>query len=472
MKYFTAFLLEYYLSKDQIIEIYLNTAFMGSGVRGMEAAARKYFGYSFKKEAAQIGSFTPHMAAMLAVTLSAPSLRNPAKPPQIEILRRLLIEMRRAGAPVTDAMLVDEAIIRAARRLTSVRGKGEAMPRRFSFYRDAAVREIRLNATGLAPARAVEAALSYRSVHQLYLERAEAQFRRRFKTSAVDYPRLFAVVIDLATGGVTAQIGDAARMYPASLTKPFIYACALRDGATPDSRLRDAPLGLNPPIRNSYTGYAGEITLQAALARSTNTVPVGILLERGVGCLRGVFKDIGFGAPWLTGSGRDLESRTRSMALGAEPVPIPALIDSYLALATCGAITRHRRVGAIWSVSDGSSQRLEGVSSGREAAGWIDDAHSMMRAVAHHGTARGLIVDRPIAAKTGTADGYRQFSIVTFTNRYLVLMTLAADPGRRPGKALASGTLVETVRSLNANLHLGEPIGALGCRRRTGKRPG
>jgi len=89
--YFTV-LIEFFWTKERIMEVYLNVAEMGKGIYGVEAAAREYYG----KPASHL---TRHEAAMIATTLPAPSKRNPARPSSYmkRYQRRILWNMNNLG---------------------------------------------------------------------------------------------------------------------------------------------------------------------------------------------------------------------------------------------------------------------------------------------------------------------------------------------------------------------------------------
>jgi membrane peptidoglycan carboxypeptidase len=95
--------LEGFLSKDRILEIYLNVAEWGPGIFGVQAAARAYFGRD-------AGDLTLRQAAALAATLPHPLTSNPSfHPGRMEWRRNVLLERLR-GPPVppeTDAILPD-----------------------------------------------------------------------------------------------------------------------------------------------------------------------------------------------------------------------------------------------------------------------------------------------------------------------------------------------------------------------------
>ena len=453
-----AIALDSLFTKDEILEIYLNVAPFGKQTRGIESAARRYFGYSFKKAGKQRIAFDALLAAQLAVTLSAPTKRNPSRDRNLELAVGLLKRMEADGidlGPLPAALVPPFEVTDELRKEAARRGD-EALPRASRYARDRAVQE----AAELAPgySSALEATLFYRSDHQLYLERAIERFYG-ITGRRDDYPHLVALVVDNRTGGVTAQYGETAglEMYPASLVKPFIALCALHNGLPPGFLLIDEPFG-NPPIQNANHSYAGAITLEQSIMQSTNTTAVYLYKRLTRDCVDLVFEGLGLKS-WLRGES------DRATALGAAPVPIVTLLESYLAIATCGRIGRIRYLDSLWapdgSVFEPPQLGSDGVHP--ELARALGQLHHILGRTARFGTAKGVYSSFPIAAKTGTSDGNRQISLVSYTSDFTVLVSVRADAPARIRRELWGANLRGFVGNLNANIHIGAAPRAFGC---------
>lgn len=266
--------LERHFSKQEILEIYLNRVYLGSGAWGMDAAARMYFGVSARR-------VTLAQAAVLAGLPRAPSRFNPRVNPAAALARgkEVLAAMAESGvitdeqaraaaakigfppSPVAPGWFADW-IAEQSRAL--VAPDADAVLRTTLDARDQAVAETRLSALLEGPGAAawvVEGAV---------------------------------VVLDAATGAVRAMVGGRnfrdspfnravlARRQPGSAFKPFVWLTALEAGLAPDDMVLDAPLRIGSwtPM-NLERRYLGEITLEEALAQSVNTASVRLLMRSG-----------------------------------------------------------------------------------------------------------------------------------------------------------------------------------------------
>lgn len=461
---FVALWLDVIFAKEELLEIYLNTVYLGDGVRGVEAASRKHFGFSLKRSRAEAARMDAVMAAQLAVALSNPIRFDPRSTRDAGRIAALLAQMRQSGFDL-GRITPDEASVR---RLIAGRKRAEKPPVPVAAaHRDRSVAQ----AARVAPnaAAVYEAATYLRSDHQIYLEKEIATYRRTTKALDRDYPNVLGYVIDLETGGVTAQVGHSAQVYPGSLTKPFILLCAYLEGMKPNKVVIDEPYGDPPQITNRGRGYFGRITLERALALSVNSVFARLVDTLGIDCLTRMATALS--APmWLSSGGAEGTLGRRTLALGAAPVELAGLLDGYLALATCGRLTRHSHLAALWR-------------PGRFAAGWssasdphtpnpqlhtaIADVQRGMQAAATIGTAHVVGEGFPrgrVAAKTGTDDEGRQFAIVAFTSRWMVYLSFWTDRPREPGRIARPGaSLAPAMAQLLVNLHIGVEANPLAC---------
>ncbi|WP_102957580.1 transglycosylase domain-containing protein [Mangrovicella endophytica] len=450
--------LERNFSKDEILELYLNTVFMGEETKGIEAAARHYFGYSFKFEGAQ-KPFTPMMAARLAVTIKDPSFGNPDKPRNAERAKRLLAAMETRGVGSLTPATAKAFKLEASRRDL----REHHLDSRFQFARDIAVRE----AGSLVPQAkgAVDIVSHYDSETQLYVERAIDRYARGFARAG--YDQLVAYVVNNRTGGIEAIVAPPApTFYPGSTVKPFVALCGLVDhGMTADSTVEDSAVGV-PPVANFDHHYLGKIRLAESLAKSRNPPFVRLLARWGASCPNASLAKMG--SPF-----RFKNASIRQMALGAEPVPLMDILQSYVTLASCGRIAEAPRlVKEIRDRKDGRilyRHRPGGVAMNDKLLAGYDALHSMLSETARAGgTADGSrFRGAAVAAKTGTSDDNRQVTLVTFTADYTVLVSVAASNPKRIQRPLTGHALVGLVRRINANIHDGLPVTPLGCDAKT-----
>jgi penicillin-binding protein 1A len=267
--------LERQFSKQEILEIWLNRVYLGSGAFGMDAAARVYFGTS----ARQVNVW---QAAMLAGLPRAPSRINPRVNPEAAAARAR--EVLNAMAE-TGALRPDQAATAAAQITPFPR------PSRAAGWFSDWVSE---QADPLLPDGADA------TIRTTLDPRIQATVEARLK-SLLDGPGAEAnvtqgaiVVLDPQTGNVRALVGGkdyraspfnravVARRQPGSAFKPFVWLAALEAGARPDDTVLDAPIRRGTWSPSNFDGkFRGEITLEEALAHSANTAAVRLLIQAG-----------------------------------------------------------------------------------------------------------------------------------------------------------------------------------------------
>ncbi|SKA05067.1 transglycosylase domain-containing protein [Consotaella salsifontis] len=450
--------LEWHFDKKTLLELYFNTPFMGHGTKGIEAAARHYFGYSFKKAGRwQPVAFTPEMAASLAVTIKNPTGGNPTEPLNMARARRLLLAMGIEPKVLSEKAVRDPGLPR--RFAAAAFEESGRLSDQFSSARNLAAFEVSAR-LGAEP-RTLDVVTYYSSEIQLYLEKAIATYYPRIE--AAGYDRLTAVVVDNANGGIRAIVAPPnARIYPGSTVKPFAALCAIVDhGWTEGTKMLDTPVGV-PPVRNFDRHYLGSIALETALMRSRNPPFVRLVGSFGADCPNGILARMN--SP-LRLSG----PTARSLALGAEPVSLKDLLGAYVTIATCGRVANAPMM--VEEARDALTQKvvMRQTAKGLPAAdarltNGFDMLHAMLAKVTGPGgTANGSRFVREVAAKTGTSDNNRQITLITFTGAYTVLVSAGASDPAKLKRRYSSSALVPLVKNLNSNIHPEDYRGALGC---------
>jgi penicillin-binding protein 1A len=281
------------LSKDRILELYMNQVYLGEHAYGFGSAAHAYFGKP-------LASLSLAETAMLAGLPKAPSSMNPvvnfprAKRRQEYVLGRMLAlgmisqddyrEARAARLAVTDdspGSFAGDAghVAELARQLARERFGDEAYTRGLNVY------------TTVSSARQT---LAYDAVHG-GLE-GYARRHRKFVKALSQGPQAALVSLDSATGAIEAMVGGAdfaasrfnhatqAQRQPGSTFKPFVYAAALERGVSPGTVINDAPLanGSRWQPSNDDSRFVGPITVRQALAESRNLPAIRTLQAIGI----------------------------------------------------------------------------------------------------------------------------------------------------------------------------------------------
>ena len=385
--------LERHFTKAEILEIWLNRVYLGSGAWGMDAGARLYFGVSARH-------VSLWQAAVLAGLPRAPSRFNPRTDPAAAAARgrEVLAAMVTAGA-----ITQDQATEASKRMVFAPHGTGGG------WFADWAATQAEAS---IPPG--TDAVL--RSTLDLRLQNV---VETRLRT-LLDGPgkRVRAhqgavVVMDAATGAVRAMAGGLdyaqgaynratlARRQPGSSFKPFVWLNALEHGARPDDLVLDGPLRIGDwsPV-DFEPGWRGEVSLEQALALSLNTAAARLEMQYG-------------GPPAVASVAHRLGVASKlpdlpSLALGTGEVGLLEMTTAYASFFNGGrAVTPHAVISA---TADGKPVPIawapaHQVMDPNLAAMMV----RMMAAVVRRGgTGAGAAVPgRFVAGKTGTTQDNR-----------------------------------------------------------------
>src|SRR4051812_43432173 len=269
---FLATWLESRLTKNEILKLYLDRAYMGGGAFGVDAAAQYYFG----KSARDVNLSEAAMLAGLfkAPTRFAPHVNLPAARARANVVLDNLVE----------AGFMTEGQVFGARRnpATPVDRRDEHSP---NYYLDWAFDEMK-KLVDTFPKSMSERAFVVRTAIDINVQRAmESAIETSLRQYGHEYhaSQAASVLIDL-DGAVRAMVGgrdygqsqfnratDALRQ-PGSSFKPYVYATALSNGFKPTSIVVDAPICLGNWCPANYShSFSGSVTITQALVRSINT---------------------------------------------------------------------------------------------------------------------------------------------------------------------------------------------------------
>lgn len=404
--------LERAFSKGQILELYLNKAYFGDGLYGVEAAALGYFG----KHAADVDVAE---AALIAGLVKSPSTYAPTVSPDRALVRRNLVlrAMREWGA-------IDEAAYEAARRrplmLTDALRREEAYGQ---YFKEEVRRQLverfgweRVYREGLRVETTLDLDLQKAAEAEVARTLAEVERRQgRRARSTAERLQAALVALDPRTGEVRALVGGRsfgesrfnrvtqARRQPGSAFKPFVYAAALERGFTVSTVLR----GLDQPIMTPAGAWvpadghveADALTMRNALRVSSNRAAVRMLQDVGVAAV----------VEYADRFGMSAMPAVPSLALGSGEVTMLSLVSAYGVFANRGELAAPR---FIRRVTTGTGQVLyetapEVRAVVRPATAYL--VTSMLEGVLDGGTAahaRRLGLTRSAAGKTGTTNDY------------------------------------------------------------------
>ena len=281
---FLALWLETRLTKNEILKLYLDRAYLGGGAFGVDGAAQYYFGKSIR-------DVTLPEAAMLAGLFKAPSRFSPlANLPAARARANVVLDN------LVDAGFMTEGQVYGARRnpATPIDRRDEDAP---NYYLDWAFDEMRklvetfpksVNERYFVVRTALDSNLQHYADREVEL--ALRQYGHDYGASQA------AVVIADLDGAVRAMVGgrdygasqfnravDALRQ-PGSSFKPYVYATALANGFTPQSVVVDLPVCIGNWCPHNYSGgYSGAVTLTQAITNSINIIPIKLSIALGDG---------------------------------------------------------------------------------------------------------------------------------------------------------------------------------------------
>lgn len=398
-----AFWLESRFSKDEILEIYLNRVYLGSGAYGVDAAARRYFG----KSAADVTLFE---SAVLAGLPRAPSRLNP------RASRRLAAER---AAVVLDAMVAAGWL--TAEEATQARDGRIRPPRPVAglrtarYFADWALARAGDLVGGLDRDIVIETTLDPR-LQRLAEESVEAALKagadRRIGQAALVALRPDGAVVAMVGGRDwrATQFNRAvqAERQPGSTFKLFVYLAALEAGLRPNSTVdatRIALDGWTPGGAQEET--PGPVALRRAFALSFNKAAVAVGEHAGRDAVAAMARRLGVTAP-LGGQ--------RSLALGVDEMTLLELAGAYAAIANGGRWAEPYGIRRILD-ADGAVfyARPERTGDRIVELAVAADMHDLLTAAVADGTGRNARIGRPAAGKTGTSQGYRDAWFVGYT---------------------------------------------------------
>jgi membrane peptidoglycan carboxypeptidase len=411
-------------TKDEILTIYMNRAYLGAGSRGFEAASQRYFGVS----AVQV---TLPQAAMLAGLLKAPSSFAPTRNLQVSQNRgATVLRLMRENGYLTAQ---EEAVAQANPATLSAAARARAggyfadyvMDSGPNFFTDGTTEDVIIRTT-LDPRiqTAAEEALTWVFENKVH-EGSQAQ-SAIVVMSADGAVRAIVGGRDLTVSGAFNRATQALRQ-TGSAFKPFVYATALDLGMEPFDTLLDEPTCWTTPgsgewcPRNYTNDFQGKVTMVEALQRSLNIPAVALSELVGRDNVRTVAENFGIISDLAQGP---------ALALGASESTLVEMTGAYAGILNGGSAVKpyglvELRLSGdqepLLTATGGIRERVIQESAARELT-W------MMYQVVEGGSGRRAAVEGwEIAGKTGTTQGARDAWFIGFSGDYVAGIWMGYD---------------------------------------------
>jgi penicillin-binding protein 1A len=413
--------LERRYTKDELLALYLNQIYLGSGAYGVESAARLFFGIPASR-------MNLAQCALIAGLPQAPSRFSPLVNPDLARKRRDLVLTIMRNQEIINEAQYRQAISQPVLDSSPKRAQGGA-PYFLQYIKpalEASVGPDLLYKGGLT----IHTTVSYR--FQQAAERAvktglanlHKQISKGKENSTL--PQGALVALDVRTGGILAMVGgkdfsespfnravDALRQ-PGSAFKPIVYALAIARGFTQASLVLDAPVVFKGGPDNTdwrpenYSGhYLGEMTLRRALALSKNIPAVRLAERLGPSDLVQFAHKMGIQTPL---------SPNLSLALGTAGTH---LLELTAAMSVFPQGGNHIAPFGVTEILDRDGEALwrarpavRPVLTAVQAAIMVD----MLQGVIQEGTGkRARQLNMPVAGKTGTTNDFKDALFVGFS---------------------------------------------------------
>ncbi len=423
------------ISKDEILEMYLNAVYLGSGTYGVLSASKTYFDKT-------LDELTLAEMALIAGLPQAPSVYSPFNNPEAALKRRdwVLKRMYRTGC------INKKQYIEATKEKLNLNQK----PRLYSFNKapyfvDYVLSE--LDSLGFDEQEISQGGLKiYTTVKYASQMAATEALADDLKNSGLNHSQAALFSFSPTTGKIYAYVGGKnyeesqydrvtnAIRPPGSAFKPFVYATALQQGLKSGDMLDDAPISFGKWAPKNYGGkYRGKIPAWLALAVSSNVCAVKLIQKVSPGSVISLARDMGI----TTALQNDM-----TIALGSNGVKLYDMVIAYGAFANGGfkvkpfAVERVENSRGVVIYENPGPKIIKSIAYETAA-----EMTFMLKKVIEMGTGQGAKIGREAAGKTGTTDDYRDAWFVGYTPDLVTGVWVGNDDNSKMPGAITGGSV-------------------------------
>lgn len=424
------------ISKDKILEMYLNNVYLGAGAYGVAGASKIYFNKKLDKLS------LPELA-LLAGLPQAPSVYNPynnielAKKRRNQVLKRMLTMHYISKEEY-------EKAIEAPIKLSDV-------PQLYTtnkapYFSDYVMKE--MNRLGFEETEVIHGGYKVTTtLDSKAQEKANEAILANMKSYGLTNKTQQAAVFSFSPTDGRILVYAGGKNYgesqydrvtqairpPGSAFKPFVYAAAMEKGYSPNSIVDDSPITIyrwSP--RNYGNTYRGRIPLYKALMISSNVCAARVIREVGIHSVIQLVRVLGITTP--------LE-KDYTISLGSNGVKLFEFVRAYGAFANGGYVVEPY---AIERIEDSRGRVLYRAPKAKSTRPLNNETAAkmtaMMETVIKSGTGRAADIGKPAAGKTGTTDDYKDAYFVGYTPD-IVTGVWVGDDNNKQMKGLTGGTV-------------------------------
>ena len=409
-------------TKDEILDRYLNTVYLGQGAYGVKVASKVYFDHG-------LDLMTLKEAALIAAVIKAPSFYDPRDHPKRALVRRNYVLDR-----LVELNKIDEATAEKAKKAPlGVTPDPPKTPTREPYFVEAVKREIlgdrRFGETENERARNLyKGGLRIETTLEPDLQEAAVRAIDQNLGLPGD-PEAALVAIRPSTGEIVAMVGgrdwNASQVnlalgkegggsgrQPGSSFKPIVAAAALEQGISLDTQFAAGPAsflladGSTWPVHNSEGTAGGFLPLDEATVRSVNGVYARLALELGPGAIVHQAELMGV---------RSKIPAYPSIALGSAQVSVLDMATAYATLANHGTAIEPTTIKEVRAGNGEIIKPKQKIVPEAVSPGNAYLLTKVLEQVIQRGTGRAADIGRPAAGKTGTTNDYNDAWFAGYT---------------------------------------------------------
>lgn len=424
------------ISKEQILEMYMNNVYLGSGAYGVEGAAEIYFNKKLK-------NLTLPELALIAGLPQAPSVYSPFNNLDLAIKRRnqVLLRMYKMG-------YIDKDQYEKAKE---AKVKLSVMPRYYTtnkapYFCDLVMAELEklgFDETDISQG-------GYKVVTTLDFktqQKANEAIIRNLNAYGLKGNNQQAAVFSFSPidGRILAYAGGKdytksqfdrvqAVRPPGSAFKPFVYAAAIEKGINPNDLIDDSPVTLGDwSPRNYGNKYRGKIPVYKALMLSSNVCAARMIKEVGVRSVIQLARVLGISTP--------LEY-DYTIALGSNGTKLYEITRAYGAFANGGYVVQPYAIESVETSRGKVVYRAPKAKASHQLSyNTAAVMTAMLKNVIKSGTGAAANIGKPAAGKTGTTDDYKDASFIGYTPNVVTGVWVGNDDNTDNFKSVQGGTV-------------------------------